>query len=125
MCVCVCVCVSTVVFIVGSRMYTKVAPKGNIMLEVCKCIWVSCGPEPRLKHTERGGIQSSISKTGSRSDVLLSVFCLVKYAVKNRFRNRSSSIPKREHWMDWADEKYEVRAQHIYLPVHTYLYIPL
>uniref|UniRef100_A0A8C5BCX8 Solute carrier family 15 member 1-like n=1 Tax=Gadus morhua TaxID=8049 RepID=A0A8C5BCX8_GADMO len=80
--------VALIVFIVGSRMYTKVAPKGNIMLEVCKCIW---------------------------------------YAVKNRFRNRSSSIPKREHWMDWADEKYEklLIAQIKMVLKVLFLYIPL
>lgn len=31
----------SVVFIVGSPMYYKAKPQGNIMLEVCKCIWVS------------------------------------------------------------------------------------
>ncbi|KTG07058.1 hypothetical protein cypCar_00011630 [Cyprinus carpio] len=30
------------------------------------------------------------------------------FAIKNRFRHRSSSYPKREHWMDWANEKYDV-----------------
>ncbi|CAL8389217.1 unnamed protein product [Boreogadus saida] len=80
--------VALIVFIVGSSMYTKVAPQGNIMLKVCKCIW---------------------------------------YAVKNRFRNRSSSIPKREHWMDWADEKYEklLIAQIKMVLKVLFLYIPL
>lgn len=31
----------TVVFIVGSPMYYKAEPQGNIMLDVCKCIGVS------------------------------------------------------------------------------------
>lgn len=31
----------TVVFIVGSPMYYKAKPPGNIMLDVCKCIGVS------------------------------------------------------------------------------------
>ncbi|CAL8289721.1 unnamed protein product [Lota lota] len=80
--------VALIVFILGSSMYTKVAPKGNIMLDVCKCIW---------------------------------------FAVKNRFRNRSSSIPKREHWMDWADEKYEklLIAQIKMVLKVLFLYIPL
>ncbi|CAB1327391.1 unnamed protein product [Coregonus sp. 'balchen'] len=60
--------VALIVFIVGSGMYNKTAPKGNIMLEVCKCIG---------------------------------------FAIKNRFRHRSKKFPKREHWMDWADEKYD------------------
>lgn len=39
-----CLCflhVCTVVFIVGSPMYVKMAPQGNIMVKVCKCIGVS------------------------------------------------------------------------------------
>ncbi|CAL8307725.1 unnamed protein product [Merluccius merluccius] len=80
--------VALVVFILGSSMYTKVAPKGNIMLEVCKCIW---------------------------------------FAVKNRYKNRSSSIPKREHWMDWAEDKYErlLIAQIKMVLKVLFLYIPL
>lgn len=31
----------SVVFIVGSPMYFKAKPQGNIMMKVCKCIWVS------------------------------------------------------------------------------------
>lgn len=33
--------VCAVVFIVGSGMYYKAAPQGNIMVKVCKCIGVS------------------------------------------------------------------------------------
>ena len=36
---------SPVVFIVGSSMYIKTDPKGNVMLEVSKCIWVSHSAE--------------------------------------------------------------------------------
>ena len=36
-----CFFLSPVVFVFGSSMYIKTDPKGNIMLEVCKCIWVS------------------------------------------------------------------------------------
>lgn len=32
---------SAVVFIAGSGMYVKAAPKGNIMLDVSKCIGVN------------------------------------------------------------------------------------
>ncbi|KAL1021692.1 hypothetical protein UPYG_G00016710 [Umbra pygmaea] len=80
--------VALIVFIIGSGMYTKTAPKGNIMLEVCKCIG---------------------------------------FAVKNRFRHRSKNFPKREHWMDWADEKYDkllVAQVKMVLKV-LFLYIPL
>lgn len=35
--------------------------------------------------------------------------CLIQFAIKNRYRHRSSLYPKRQHWMDWAEDKYEVR----------------
>ncbi|XP_072538991.1 solute carrier family 15 member 1b [Salminus brasiliensis] len=80
--------VALVVFIAGSGMYTKAAPKGNIMLEVCKCIG---------------------------------------FAIKNRFVHRSSAYPKREHWMDWANEKYDklLIAQVKMVLKVLFLYIPL
>lgn len=31
-----------------------------------------------------------------------------QFAIKNRFRHRSKAFPKREHWLDWASEKYDV-----------------
>ncbi|NXW46188.1 S15A1 protein, partial [Nyctiprogne leucopyga] len=80
--------VALVVFVIGSRMYKKVQPQGNIMIQVSKCIG---------------------------------------FAIKNRFRHRSKEFPKREHWLDWASEKYDKR-----LIAHTkmvlkvlFLYIPL
>uniref|UniRef100_A0A8B9JMY1 Solute carrier family 15 member 1 n=1 Tax=Astyanax mexicanus TaxID=7994 RepID=A0A8B9JMY1_ASTMX len=80
--------VALVVFIAGSSMYTKAAPKGNIMLEVCKCIG---------------------------------------FAIKNRFNHRSKVYPKREHWMDWANEKYNklLIAQVKMVLKVLFLYIPL
>ncbi|NXX78852.1 S15A1 protein, partial [Urocolius indicus] len=80
--------VSLVVFVIGSRMYKKVKPQGNIMIEVCKCIG---------------------------------------FALKNRFRHRSKQFPKREHWLDWASEKYDKRliAQAKMVLKVLFLYIPL
>uniref|UniRef100_A0A3B4CHK9 Solute carrier family 15 member 1b n=1 Tax=Pygocentrus nattereri TaxID=42514 RepID=A0A3B4CHK9_PYGNA len=77
-----CICV----FI--SLMYTKAAPKHNVMLQVCKCIG---------------------------------------FAIKNRFKHRSSAYPKREHWMDWANEKYDklLIAQVKMVLKVLFLYIPL
>lgn len=31
-----------------------------------------------------------------------------QFAIENRFRHRSKEFPKREHWLDWASEKYDV-----------------
>ncbi|XP_053273532.1 solute carrier family 15 member 1 [Pleuronectes platessa] len=80
--------VALIVFIVGSGMYNKTAPQGNIMVKVCKCIG---------------------------------------FAIKNRYRHRSSQYPKREHWMDWADEKYTklLIAQVKMVLKVLFLYIPL
>ncbi|XP_027492408.1 solute carrier family 15 member 1 [Corapipo altera] len=80
--------VALIVFVAGSRMYKKVKPQGNIMLQVCKC---------------------------------------VGFAIKNRFRHRSKEFPKREHWLDWASEKYDKRliAQTKTVLKVLFLYIPL
>ncbi|XP_061641101.1 solute carrier family 15 member 1b [Phyllopteryx taeniolatus] len=80
--------VALIVFIVGSGMYSKTAPQGNIMLKVCKCIG---------------------------------------FAISNRFRHRHPAYPKREHWMDWAEEKYDklLIAQVKMVVKVLFLYIPL
>ncbi|XP_044142469.1 solute carrier family 15 member 1 [Bufo gargarizans] len=80
--------VALVVFIIGSGMYKKVSPQGNIIVKVSKCI---------------------------------------SFAISNRYRNRSKSIPKREHWMDWAKEKYDdlLIAQIKMVLKVLFLYIPL
>uniref|UniRef100_A0A3B4T7W9 Solute carrier family 15 member 1 n=1 Tax=Seriola dumerili TaxID=41447 RepID=A0A3B4T7W9_SERDU len=80
--------VALVVFIVGSGMYYKAEPQGNIMLDVCKCIG---------------------------------------FAIKNRYRHRSNQYPKRQHWMDWAEEKYDklLIAQIKMVLKVLFLYIPL
>ncbi|XP_068784655.1 solute carrier family 15 member 1 isoform X1 [Struthio camelus] len=80
--------VALIVFVIGSRMYKKVQPQGNIMVQVSKCIG---------------------------------------FAIKNRFRHRSKEYPKREHWLDWASEKYDKRliAQTKMVLKVLFLYIPL
>ncbi|XP_061648780.1 solute carrier family 15 member 1 isoform X2 [Phyllopteryx taeniolatus] len=80
--------VALVVFIVGSGMYYKAEPQGNIMMDVSKCIG---------------------------------------FAIKNRYRHRSSRFPKRQHWMDWAEEKYDklLIAQIKMVLKVLFLYIPL
>ncbi|KAM9089191.1 solute carrier family 15 member 2 isoform 2-T2 [Megaptera novaeangliae] len=80
--------IALVVFAMGSKIYRKPPPEGNIVTQVVKCIW---------------------------------------FAISNRFKNRSADIPKREHWLDWAAEKYprqlimDVKA----LTRVLFLYIPL
>ncbi|XP_036907408.1 solute carrier family 15 member 2 isoform X3 [Sturnira hondurensis] len=80
--------IALVVFAMGSKMYKKSPPEGNVVTQVVKCIW---------------------------------------FAISNRFKNHSGEIPKRQHWLDWAAEKYpkqlitEVKA----LTRVLLLYIPL
>uniref|UniRef100_A0A8C6P5P6 Solute carrier family 15 member 1 n=1 Tax=Nothobranchius furzeri TaxID=105023 RepID=A0A8C6P5P6_NOTFU len=80
--------VALVVFIVGSGMYYKAKPEGNIMGDVCKCIG---------------------------------------FAISNRYKHRSKQYPSREHWMDWAEDKYDklLIAQIKMVLKVLFLYIPL
>lgn len=80
--------VALIVFVIGSGMYKKVQPQGNVMAKVVKCIG---------------------------------------FAIKNRFRHRSKEFPKREHWLDWAKEKYDERliSQIKMVTKVMFLYIPL
>ncbi|KAK9523816.1 hypothetical protein VZT92_017705 [Zoarces viviparus] len=80
--------VALIVFIVGSGMYIKTPPQGNIMVKVCTCIG---------------------------------------FAIKNRFRHRAAEFPKRTHWMDWSEEKYDklLIAQVKMVLKVLFLYIPL
>ncbi|XP_007494084.1 solute carrier family 15 member 2-like isoform X1 [Monodelphis domestica] len=63
----------------------------------------------------------------SEEDIILKACKCVWFAISNRLKNRSKDIPKREHWLDWAAEKYpkqlilEVKA----LTRVLFLYIPL
>ncbi|XP_056315610.1 solute carrier family 15 member 1-like [Danio aesculapii] len=80
--------VALIVFVIGHKMYIMESPKGNILLQVIKCIG---------------------------------------FAINNRFRHRSKQYPKREHWMDWAEEKYDklLIAQVKMVVKVLFLYIPL
>ncbi|XP_051841326.1 solute carrier family 15 member 2 [Antechinus flavipes] len=80
--------VALVVFALGSTMYRKPPPEGNIVVKVIKCIW---------------------------------------FAILNRLKNRSSEISKREHWLDWAEEKYpkQLISEVKTLTRVLFLYIPL
>ncbi|KAF6084881.1 solute carrier family 15 member 1 [Phyllostomus discolor] len=80
--------VALIVFVLGSSMYKKFQPQGNIMEKVVKCIG---------------------------------------FAIKNRFSHRSKEFPKREHWLDWAKEKYDERliSQIKMVTRVMFLYIPL
>ncbi|XP_074070721.1 solute carrier family 15 member 2-like isoform X2 [Macrotis lagotis] len=60
-------------------------------------------------------------------DIIFKVCKCMWFAILNRLKNRSTDIPKREHWLDWAAEAYpnqlilEAKA----LTRVLFLYIPL
>ncbi|XP_051997319.1 solute carrier family 15 member 1-like [Xyrauchen texanus] len=62
-----------------------------------------------------------------KGNVLLKVMKCIGFAIKNRFNHRSKKYPKREHWMDWAEEKYDkiLIAQVKMVLKVMFLYIPL
>ncbi|OXB79918.1 UNVERIFIED_CONTAM: hypothetical protein H355_000948 [Colinus virginianus] len=68
-----------------------------------------------------GGIKPCVSAFGGDQ------FEDHQFAIKNRFRHRSKEYPKREHWLDWASEKYDKRliAQTKMVLKVLFLYIPL
>ncbi|XP_067460539.1 solute carrier family 15 member 2 [Thunnus thynnus] len=61
-----------------------------------------------------------------QGNILLEVCNCIGFAIKNRLR-RSKQDPKREHWLDWAEEKYSKRLiQEIKMVLRVLvLYIPL
>ncbi|XP_026114841.1 solute carrier family 15 member 1-like [Carassius auratus] len=62
-----------------------------------------------------------------KGNILLRVMQCIGFAVRNRFNHRSKQYPKREHWMDWAEEKYDklLIAQVKMVLKVLFLYIPL
>uniref|UniRef100_A0A8C4Z6H7 Solute carrier family 15 member 1a n=1 Tax=Gadus morhua TaxID=8049 RepID=A0A8C4Z6H7_GADMO len=66
-------------------------------------------------------------KAEPQGNILLDVCKCIGFAIKNRFRHRGKEFPKRTHWMDWADEKYEklLIAQIKMVLKVLFLYIPL
>ncbi|NXY90977.1 S15A1 protein, partial [Alcedo cyanopectus] len=66
-------------------------------------------------------------KVKPEGNVMVQVCKCIGFAIKNRFRHRSKQFPKREHWLDWASEKYDKRliAQTKMVLKVLFLYIPL
>ncbi|XP_040004174.1 solute carrier family 15 member 2 isoform X2 [Xiphias gladius] len=62
----------------------------------------------------------------SRGNVLLEVCNCIGFAIKNRWKS-SNYIPKKKHWLDWAEEKYSKRLiQEIKMVLRVLvLFIPL
>ncbi|XP_066477447.1 solute carrier family 15 member 1 [Tiliqua scincoides] len=66
-------------------------------------------------------------KSQPQGNVIVQVAKCVGFAIGNRFRHRSKKFPKREHWLDWASEKYDklLIAQIKMVLKVLFLYIPL
>ncbi|KAK9972880.1 hypothetical protein ABG768_023642 [Culter alburnus] len=62
-----------------------------------------------------------------KGNILLKVMKCIGFALNNRFNHRGKQYPKREHWMDWAEEKYDklLIAQVKMVLKVLFLYIPL
>ncbi|KAL7983876.1 hypothetical protein Chor_000752 [Crotalus horridus] len=66
-------------------------------------------------------------KVKPEGNIMVQVAKCISFAVRNRFKHRSKEFPKREHWLDWATEKYDKRLiteVKMVLKV-LFLYIPL
>ncbi|KAK4832072.1 hypothetical protein QYF61_020628 [Mycteria americana] len=70
---------------------------------------------------------SMYKKVQPQGNIMIQVSKCIGFAIKNRFRHRSKEFPKREHWLDWASEKYDKRliAQTKMVLKVLFLYIPL
>ncbi|NXX47946.1 S15A1 protein, partial [Tricholaema leucomelas] len=66
-------------------------------------------------------------KAKPQGNIIIQVSKCIGFAIKNRFRHRSKEFPKREHWLDWASEKYDKRliVQTKMVLKVLFLYIPL
>ncbi|XP_051881773.1 solute carrier family 15 member 1-like [Pristis pectinata] len=66
-------------------------------------------------------------KSSPQGNIVLKVVKCIAFAIKNRFRHRSKQYPRRQHFMDWASEKYD---EHLIVQIKMvlkvlFLYLPL
>ncbi|KAM8856101.1 solute carrier family 15 member 1 isoform 3-T3 [Spinachia spinachia] len=66
-------------------------------------------------------------KAEPQGNIMLDVCKCIGFAIKNRYKHRSNQYPKRQHWMDWAEEKYaKLLIAQIKMVLRVlFLYIPL
>ncbi|KAK1167850.1 solute carrier family 15 member 1-like [Acipenser oxyrinchus oxyrinchus] len=70
---------------------------------------------------------SMYKKVSPQGNIMLQVCKCIGFALNNRFKHRSDQYPKRQHWMDWASDKYDKRlvAQIKMVLRVLFLYLPL
>ncbi|XP_062908584.1 solute carrier family 15 member 2 isoform X1 [Mobula hypostoma] len=66
-------------------------------------------------------------KLPPQGNILVEVCKCIGFSIHNRWKHRSSTYPKREHWLDWANEKYPKQLiKEIKMVSRVlFLYIPL
>lgn len=66
-------------------------------------------------------------KNPPQGNILVDVCKCIGFAIGNRWRHRSRDYPKREHWLDWAVDKYPTKLiKEIKMVTRVlFLYIPL
>ncbi|KAL6100860.1 slc15a1 [Pungitius sinensis] len=66
-------------------------------------------------------------KAEPQGNIMLDVCKCIGFAIKNRYKHRSNQYPKRQHWMDWAEDKYaKLLIAQIKMVLRVlFLYIPL
>ncbi|XP_058886378.1 LOW QUALITY PROTEIN: solute carrier family 15 member 1-like [Acipenser ruthenus] len=69
---------------------------------------------------------SMYKKVSPQGNIMLQVCKCIGFALNNRFKHRSDQYPKRQHWMDWASDKYDKRlvAQIKMVLRVLFLYLP-
>ncbi|XP_072436012.1 solute carrier family 15 member 2 [Chiloscyllium punctatum] len=66
-------------------------------------------------------------KLPPQGNILVEVCSCIGFSIANRWRHRSKSYPRREHWLDWAREKYPKHViEEIKMVTRVlFLYLPL
>ncbi|XP_043550452.1 solute carrier family 15 member 2 [Chiloscyllium plagiosum] len=66
-------------------------------------------------------------KLPPQGNILVEVCSCIGFSIANRWRHRSKNYPKREHWLDWAREKYPKHViEEIKMVTRVlFLYLPL
>ncbi|KAB0403784.1 hypothetical protein E2I00_014721 [Balaenoptera physalus] len=116
----------------GSLLSTIITPM--LRVQVCgihskqSCYPLAFGvPAALMAVSLRSFIEMCCTDKGISSVLKLDCSSFLQFAIKNRIRHRSKRFPKREHWLDWATEKYDERliSQIKMVTRVMFLYIPL
>ncbi|XP_068102315.1 solute carrier family 15 member 2 [Hyperolius riggenbachi] len=116
----------------GSLLSTFVTPllRGDVQCFGTDCYALAFGVPAALMFVALivfvGG-SGMYKKYPPQGNILGQFFKCIGFAINNRWRHRSSEHPKREHWLDWASEKYskKIITEIKMVTKVLFLYIPL